>query len=220
MSRRGTPIQILVVGSSPPLVEGVATLLAKETDFVVEASAFDGDDDRLRTAQPRIQAAVAVLDAREVDAREPLARITTLAAVAPTVVLASFADRAQVSAVIGAGARACVATRTRTAGLLEAIRAVATGRGYLCPVAADLLVRSDGASSDGPAAPAVALTVRERQVLALVAKGRTNLQIATTLALSIKTVHTHRANLMRKLGVRNASMLVRAALRLGLIPPR
>jgi two-component system, NarL family, response regulator NreC len=221
MSRRGKSITILVVGPFPSVSEGLAALLAKEPDCVVSAGALDGAVELVRSApEPGIEVGVVAVDGREVESREVLAQISRFAAVVPVVVLSSFADRAQVSAVIGAGARACVAARTRSASLVDAIRAVAEGRGYLCPISADLLVRSEAGAPEVAAAPTVALTARERQVLALVVKGRTNAQIAETLSLSVKTVHAHRANVMRKLGVRNASMLVREALRLGLIPPR
>jgi DNA-binding NarL/FixJ family response regulator len=68
-----------------------------------------------------------------------------------------------------------------------------------------------------PTAPAVLLTPRERQILGHIVMGLTNPQIASALALSVKTVEWHRANLMRKLGVHNAAGLVRHALRQGLL---
>jgi DNA-binding NarL/FixJ family response regulator len=221
MSRRGKSITILVVGPFPSVTEGLAALLSKEADYVVSVGALDGADEVVRGAPaPGVEVAVVAVDGRDVESRDVLAQMSRLAAVVPIVVLSSFADRAQVSAAIGAGARACVAARTRSASLVDAVRAVAEGRGYLCPISADLLVRSEATAADVAVARTVALTARERQVLALVVKGRTNAQIAESLSLSVKTVHAHRANVMRKLGVRNASMLVREALRLGLIPPR
>lgn len=219
MSHRGKSATVLVVGPFPSVSDGLAALLSKEPDFRVSAGALDSADALMR-AEPGIDVAVVAVDGHDVESREVLAQIARLSAVVPVVVLSPFADRTQVSAVIGAGARACVAARTRSASLVDAIRAVTEGRGYLCPIAADLLVRSDAATPAAPAAPMVALTARERQVLGLVVKGQTNAQIAEALSLSVKTVHAHRANVMRKLGVRNASMLVREALRLGLIPPR
>lgn len=220
MSRRSNPIHILVVGPFPSVCEGLAALLGKEPDYVVTVGPLEGADDLVRETQARVQVAVAAVDGRDIETKAVLAQIARLAVVAPVVVFSSFGDRAQVSGAIAAGARACVAARTRSASLIDAIRAVAQGRGYLCPISADLLVRSEVGSVESPTAPKIALTARERQVLSLVVKGRTNGQIAQTLSVSVKTVHAHRANLMRKLGVRNASTLVREALRLGLIPPR
>jgi DNA-binding NarL/FixJ family response regulator len=221
MSRRSKSIHVLVVGPFPSVSEGLAALLGKEPGYHVAVGALEGADELVRTApQPGIDVVVAAVDGRDVESRDVLTQIARVAAVVPVVVLSSFADRAQVSGAIGAGARACVAARTRSANLVDAIEAVAEGRGYLCPISADLLVRSESVAPDVPPAPTVALTAREREVLTLIVKGRTNAQIAEALSLSVKTVHAHRANLMRKLGVRNASMLVREALRLRLIPPR
>lgn len=220
MTRVGNTIHVLIVGPYPPVCEGLAAVLCEQADCVVSVGALDGADEVVRKATAPVQVVVVVADSRDVEAKAVLAQIARVAVVAPVVVFSSFRDRGQVSGAIAAGARACVAAQTRSAGLVDAIRAVAQGRGYLCPISADLLVRSEVSSVESPAAPKIALTARERQVLSLVVKGRTNAQVAQALSVSVKTVHAHRANLMRKLGVRNASTLVREALRLGLIPPR
>lgn len=137
----------------------------------------------------------------------------------PVVALGTFDRRETVGAAIGAGARACVSSQCGGRELVEAVRAVHEGRSYLCPVVTDL--QAGGAAEDDAGADAVAitrpLTQRERQVLALIAEGCTDRETASRCGLSLKTVHNHRRSIMVKLGVHNATSLVRRAMRLGLI---
>ncbi len=137
----------------------------------------------------------------------------------PVVALGNFDRRETVGAAIGAGARACVSSHCGGRELVEAVRAVHEGRSYLCPVASDLRA-TPGADDDASTDPVVLarpLTQRERQILALIAEGCTDRETAHRCGLSLKTVHNHRRSIMVKLGVHNATSLVRRAMRLGLI---
>jgi DNA-binding NarL/FixJ family response regulator len=116
-----------------------------------------------------------------------------------------------------AGAAAYLLKDSSPLELELAVRAVARGGSYLSPtvsrhVVADYVRRTaDGAEvSDG-------LTRRQREILQLIAEGNTNQAIATSLQLSIKTIETHRAQLMERLGIRDVAGLVRYAIRSGLI---
>lgn len=129
------------------------------------------------------------------------------------------------------GAAGYIIKRTAAADLLAALRAVARGESFLSPSVAHALVTrfneaeqpgspaattgATGASSDRYAA----LTGREREVLKLVGEGHTNQEIADLLHLSIKTVQSHRAAVMEKLGLRDVTHLVRYAVRRGLVDP-
>jgi DNA-binding NarL/FixJ family response regulator len=101
--------------------------------------------------------------------------------------------------------------------LLKAIRTVHRGRPYVAAVLQRAIAAHYLEHGDGPAA--ARLTNREIQVLRLLAEGRTNREIAAGLHLSIKTVDSHRARLLRKLGLRNNSDLTRFAIREGLAKP-
>ena len=99
--------------------------------------------------------------------------------------------------------------------LVEAVRAVARGEPFMTNAAERSLLREwMDDDSTGPVEP---LTLREREVLKLIAEAHTNRQIGETLHLSEKTVESHRANLMRKLEMRDRVELVRYAIRRGLI---
>ncbi len=103
--------------------------------------------------------------------------------------------------------------------LLTAIRTVARGETFLSPAVGQILAQEIANTGKDKSAPHDALTPREREVLKLVAAGRTNAQVAAALSISENTVAWHRANLMGKLGVHSAAELVRYALQQGLADP-
>jgi DNA-binding NarL/FixJ family response regulator len=129
------------------------------------------------------------------------------------VVVSSQTQPSAVRQAITAGARGYVPKRASHTELLEAIRRVAAGESYVDPDLGAHLVRAD----DSPAlAP---ISERERDVLHLLALGYTNQEIATKLYISVRTVDTHRAHIMRKLGLNTRAELVLFALANGLIGP-
>jgi DNA-binding NarL/FixJ family response regulator len=120
-----------------------------------------------------------------------------------------------------AGAHGYVLKRSTGEDLRRAIRAVAQGRTWLSPELAGSLVEDFvSRARTGEGGPALgALSAREREVLKLVAEGHTNAAIAKLLSISVKTVQTHRAHAMEKLGLHERTGLVRYAIRTGLIEP-
>jgi DNA-binding NarL/FixJ family response regulator len=100
--------------------------------------------------------------------------------------------------------------------LATAIRTVARGELYLAPGVSRNVLQRLGRVSDDPYSR---LTSRERQVLQLITEGKTNRDVAAILGLAVKTIDTHRTRLMRKLGIHNATALVKFAMRKGLVPP-
>ena len=99
--------------------------------------------------------------------------------------------------------------------LIDAMRTVARGELYLAPgISRNVLQRIGHGGED----PYNRLTTRERQVLQLIAEGKTNRQVAKTLGLAVKTVDTHRTRLMRKLNIHDQTSLVKYALRKGIVP--
>jgi DNA-binding NarL/FixJ family response regulator len=129
------------------------------------------------------------------------------------VVVSSQTQPSAVRQAITAGARGYVPKRASHTELLEAIRRVAAGESYVDPDLGAHLVRAD----DSPALTPI--SERERDVLHLLALGYTNQEIATKLYISVRTVDTHRAHIMRKLGLNTRAELVLFALANGLIGP-
>jgi len=106
------------------------------------------------------------------------------------------------------------------AELFNAVQRIASGRGYISPATLDRMVTSYRGGSDGGGAPRSpapeVLTGREREVIAMIAKGYRTREMAQILCLSHKTVEKHRANLMRKLGLRSAAAAAAYAITHGL----
>ncbi len=133
-------------------------------------------------------------------------------------VLTQFAESVQVRRMIEAGANGYIIKTARGEELVSAIRAVAAGGTYIDPAVAGALIGTGAEAA--PISDEVAygrLSPRERQVLKLVAEGYSNKEIATALDIAVKTVMTHRANLMDKLGIHNRSKLIQFAIRTGLV---
>ncbi len=148
--------------------------------------------------------------AREVKRRRPETAV---------VALTIHEDEEYFFKMLEAGASGYVPKRAAPEELLNAIRAAAAGQVYLYPSLAKLLVK-DFLSQDQETKSARALdglTAREQEVLALVAEGASNSQIAGKLEISPKTVARHRENIMRKLNLHSRSELVKYAIRKGII---
>lgn len=135
------------------------------------------------------------------------------------VILSMYANEAYVVEALRAGAAAYVLKEFGAEELIKAIRAVVEGKRYLSSTISETalgsyLQKSEGGTGD----PYQTLTTREREVLQLTAEGHSGTEIAGRLFISARTVESHRANLMRKLGVRNQKELIRYAVERGIVP--
>jgi DNA-binding NarL/FixJ family response regulator len=130
------------------------------------------------------------------------------------------ADDEYILQLLRAGASGCLLKDADSQELLLAIRAAHRGGSYLSPAISDKMVQNyirlaDGLAEDAPQKEV--LSVREREILQLVAEGGGNQQIAGQLCLSVKTVEAHKAHIMRKLNVKGRTELIKYAIRKGLI---
>jgi DNA-binding NarL/FixJ family response regulator len=134
-------------------------------------------------------------------------------------VLTAHGSEEYIRAALNAGAHGYVVKHSGQADLLRAIRVVMSGRQYLCASVAEKVVSGfvSGYESRRTTPVEELMTGRERQILTCVALGQSNKKIARDLGLSVKTVEKHRANLMRKLTLRNAAGVTLFALRHGFI---
>jgi two-component system response regulator NreC len=132
------------------------------------------------------------------------------------ILLTVHSEEYQVITALRAGIRGYVIKTQAADELVRAIREVAAGGLYLSPDVSRIVV---GAYLSGAELPADPLTPRERQVLQLVAEGKTTKEVAVVLGLSSKTAESYRARVMEKLGIHQTAGLVRYAIRNGLIEP-
>jgi DNA-binding NarL/FixJ family response regulator len=133
-------------------------------------------------------------------------------------ILTSQTGKAHVEQALAAGASGFVCKSDPADELYKAIDAVRSGHSYVSPTIAHHLVDLV-AKGRQPAGANSELTGREREILQLIAEGLSSKETATALGISIRTVETHRANLMQKLGIHKVSGLVRFAIREGLLNP-
>ncbi len=197
--------------------QGVRTLLQAEPDFDVVGEAVDGRQavEMLERLQPDVLVLDMVMPG--LGGLEVLRRAAQRSPRTRAVVLSMHEDEAYVVEALAAGASAYVLKRSDVEVLAHAIREAVAGRRYLSPPLSENLIEDYISTLDsGRFDPYHTLTAREREVLMLVAEGNSSAEIAGRLFLSPRTVEMHRANAMRKLGLRSQNDLIRYALRKGL----
>lgn len=145
-----------------------------------------------------------------------------IAAASPAVrvlMLSMHADDAYVRQAIAAGASGYLLKDADVTELERAVRAVAEGKGYLSPAVSGPLLSDLASGREPPGREVERLSPRQREVLQLVAEGLSSKEIAAKLHLSVKTVETHRGELMKRLDIHDVAGLVRYAIRHGLASP-
>ncbi|MEU8870635.1 response regulator transcription factor [Streptomyces javensis] len=221
------PIRVLLADDQTLVRAAFAMLVSSARDMDVVGQAGTGREavELARTAR----ADLVVMDIRmpDLDGIEATRRIAAdedLAGV-KVLVLTTYDTDEHIVEALRAGASGFLVKDTRPAELLDAIRTVAAGESLLSPGPTARLIarvlRLPDAPPPGVPAPAAlaALSERERQVLALVARGLNNAEAAQTLGLSPLTTKTHVSRIMGKLGVRDRAQLVIAAYESGLVTP-
>jgi DNA-binding NarL/FixJ family response regulator len=194
---------------------GLKLLLDRQPDMQVVAEASDGVE-AVELAL-RLRPDICVLDVAmpRMTGLQATVEIRAHAPEISVLVLSMHDDERYLYEALQAGAAGYVLKREADTVLVAAVRAVARGEPFMTNAAERSLVREwMQDDSTGPVEP---LTLREREVLKLIAEAFTNKEIGETLHLAEKTVESHRANLLRKLGMRDRVELVRYAIRRGLI---
>jgi two-component system, NarL family, response regulator NreC len=217
MEKPSGPIRVLLVDDHTIVREGLRALLQGTPGIEVVGEASDGRES-LREAQ-RLSPDVVVMDAsmpglNGIDATQ---RILELVPATRVLVLSMHAGEEYVRPALRAGASGYLVKGSGLSDLVAAIRAVAAGDSFVSPTVAKLLVQDAREAGVERARGTEELTVREREVLQLVAEGHSTQAIGQLLHLSPKTVEGHRGRVMQKLGVANVAGLVRHAIRLGLV---
>jgi len=202
--------------------EGLQKLLSREGDIEVVGLAEDGAAAirLVRQLQPHVL--VTDLTMPGLNGIEAIVRVRSHHEAVGIVCLSMHADQQSVIAAINAGASGYVLKDASCDELVDAVRAVAAGHAYLGPTLVGTLVDEIRARRHPPVGAALptqpALTVREREIIQLLAEDMSTQDIAARLHVSTKTVATHRENVTRKLGVRGIAGLTRYALTEGISP--
>jgi DNA-binding NarL/FixJ family response regulator len=220
---------VLLADDHDILREGLRALLELSGDIIVVGDACTGREAVAETERLRPDVVLMDISMPELDGVEACLRIRQQTPEARVLFLTMHEAEEYFFRALRAGAAGYVIKRTAAADLIAAVRAVARGEAFLSPsmtraLVTDYTQRATPAGSARRESMSVddtyeTLTSREREVLQLVAEGATNQEIADRLQLSIKTVQSHRATVMEKLGLRDLPHLVRYAVRRGLVDP-
>jgi len=206
------PIRVLIVDDHAPYRSGLAALLATAGDLVVVGEAADGEGAVRLVGELQPDVVLMDLAMPGVDGIAATQRVAGAAPHVAILVLTMDSDDAAVLAALRAGARGYVLKGARRTELLRAIRSVVAGEAILgAGIAGRLVGYLAGATPPAPATAAFPeLTAREREILELIAAGRSNAEITSHLVLSPKTVRNHVSSVFAKLGVANrAEAIVR-----------
>ena len=208
-------LRILLADDHEIVRDGLRALLERD-GFTVVGEASDGRE-AVKVAQDQ-QPDVAVLDLsmpslNGVDAAKEIARVSPKT---KAVLLTVHAEDQYVLTALRAGISGYVLKTKATADLVQAIKEVSLGKTYLSPGVSGAVVQAYLAKTDIPPDP---LSSRERQVLQLIAEGKTTKEVATILIISVKTAESHRTRIMQKLDIHETASLVRYAVRQGLVQP-
>jgi DNA-binding NarL/FixJ family response regulator len=212
-------IRLLLADDHTLLRAGIRSLLEKMAGVEVVAEAADGREalDLMRTHQPNVVLMdIAMAGLNGLDAT---ARIVREFPNAKVIILSMHANEEYVLQTLRAGASGYLLKDAATAELELAIQSVARGDTYLSPTISRRVIEDYLGRISGTKSPSDQLTPRQREILQLIAEGKTTKEIAFLLKLSVKTVETHRSQLMDRLGVYDVPGLVRHAMRMGLVPP-
>jgi DNA-binding NarL/FixJ family response regulator len=210
-------MRLLVADDHGIMRSGLRLLLDRQPDMEVVAEAADGIEAVELALRERPDICILDVAMPRMTGLQATVEIRAHAPEVAVLVLSMHDDERYLFEALQAGAAGYVLKREADQALVAAVRAVARGEPFMTNAAERSLVREWMADdSTGPQEP---LTLREREVLKLIAEAHTNREIGELLHLSAKTVESHRANLLRKLGMRDRVELVRYAIRRGLIEP-
>ena len=216
------PIRVLLADDHVLMRAGITALLQRIPDLTVVAEADDGREALQLIATHHPDIAMLDISMPELNGLEVAERVAREFPDVRVIILSMHATSDYVLKAMRVGASGYLLKGARLAELELALTSVARGETYLSPAAATHVIGGyrDQASGAAAAADAQAperLTARQREILQLIAEGRTTKEIAQVLTLSAKTVEMHRAQLMERLDIHDVAGLVRYALRTGII---
>jgi two-component system, NarL family, response regulator NreC len=212
-------IRVLVADDHAMFRAGLKVLLGMEEDIEVVGEAATGEQATVMARELAPDVVVMDIQMPVMDGIEATRLITAECPEVRVLILSMYDDEEHVRQLLGAGASGFLIKEGTSQELIQALREVVAGGLPMSPGVAARAVRDYArrVRADQDPSATGALTVREREVLTLVAEGQTSQAIADQLGLSRKTVEVHRTNLMRKLGLHDVTDLVKYALRNGLI---
>lgn len=218
MGARPEVIRVLIADDHRMVRQGLRSFLELQEGIEVAGEAADGAQCAELAAELEPDVILLDLVMPGVDGVGAMELLREAGSTARVLVVTSFTDRRMIIPAIRAGARGYVYKDVDPAALAAAVRSVHAGHVLLEPEVAAALLDSGGGGAAESGAQAAPLTAREREVLVLIAQGRSNREIARALVLAEKTVKTHVSNILMKLGVADRTQAALWAVRHGVVP--
>jgi len=211
-------IRVLIADDHKIMLAGLRSLLEKQTDFDVVGEAENGRKAVQMALKKTPDVVVMDVSMPDLNGIEATTQIVENLKETRVIALSMHSDKRFVMGMLRAGASGYLLKDCASQELANAIYQVAAGKKYLSPEITGVVIDDFllGEGSEGVAAAASVLSAREREVLQLIAEGWSTKQIASHLYVSIKTIETHRRQIMKKLDLHNIAELTKYAVREGL----
>jgi two-component system response regulator NreC len=212
-------LRVLVADDHAIVRRGLRSLLETASDLTVVAEASDGLEAVRLCEEYHPDILILDIGMPKLSGLEVAARAQKFDRPPRVIILSMHSDESYIIRALAAGARAYLLKDATDEDLIPAIRAIASGKPFFSPAVTAVLVEDyvRRLQARGLTDSYHLLTDREKEVLQLLAEGRSNKEVATLLDLGVSTVETHRANLMQKLNLHNTAEIVLYAVRKGLI---
>jgi len=213
------PIRILLADDHPVVRDGLRALLEREADMAIVAEAADGREAVRLSEEQAPDVVVMDVGMPVMNGMEATRRIVAATPRTAVVILSMHQDESYLLGSLNAGAKGYLLKDSMRKEVIEAIRAVSQGRSYLTRKVSAIL-QEDYVSElrrRGLEDSYALLTDREREILQLIAEGRTNKEVANHLNISLTTVETHRTHILQKLDLHSVPELILYAVRKGII---
>lgn len=208
-------IRVMVADDHPVVRQGLKFMLARE-GFAVVAEAVDGRDALRQSEGTHPEVAVLDLAMPGLNGIDTAREIMRVSPGTKTIILTQHTEEPYILEALRAGVHGYVLKSQAVSDMIQAIRDVHRGRLYLSPAISNVVV---GAYREHGELPRDPLTPREREVLQLIAEGKSTKQVAEALGITVKTAESHRSRIMFKLEIHEKAGLVRYAIKRGLIQP-
>ncbi len=206
--------RVLVVDDHVLVRSGIRSLVSSFVGFEIVGEAANGREALALVRQLEPDVVLLDLSMPELNGLDAADRIVRMLPECKVVVLSMHSTEHHVRQALGRGVAAYVIKDAAPETLEQALKSVATGRRYLSPPLSSRLLATDTMRQD---VGDRILTGRQREILQLIAEGRSSREIAERLHISVKTVETHRAQLMQRLAIYDVAGLTRYAIRTGLV---
>ncbi|MCK6578284.1 MAG: response regulator transcription factor [Anaerolineae bacterium] len=210
-------IRIILADDHQMVLDGLARILADEPEFSILATAKEGLEAVRQVERLKPDILIADLMMPGINGLE-VTRQAQRVGTTKVIILSMHADEAYVLEALRSGARGYVLKEDSRTNLIHAIREVMAGRRYLSAPLSERAIETYLNQHESAAAdPYESLTAREHEVFQMIAEGHSNKTIADRLSIGVRTVETHRANLMAKLNLRTSAEIIHFAYQRGIL---